>query len=236
MKRICSICARGGSKGVPGKNIRMVAGKPLIAHSITQALRTGLFETIAVSSDSEEILNVAGEYGAQVLIQRPSELAKDTSAKLPVIKHCLLEAEKISNLQYDTVVDLDCTSPLRTAQDIRESVAMYESSSATNLITGMKARRSPYFNLVELTDSGHVRLAGVLEKPILRRQDAPICYDMNASIYIWHRQTLLDSSAVINEKTIIYEMPEERSIDIDSAFDFEIVSYLLEKRINEHDE
>lgn len=234
MKRICSICARGGSKGVENKNIKLVAGLPLIAHTILQAQKSKLFDVISVSSDSDDILRVAKEYGVNFAIKRPDELATDTAAKLPVIQHCFIESEKLSGLTFDTAVDLDCTSPLRSVEDLVNSVKMFEDrKDASNLITGMRARRSPYFNLVQQTEQGFVELAGKPAKPILRRQDAPVCFDMNASIYIWSRENLLNSTKVIQPSTIIYEMPEERSIDIDSQFDFEIVSYLMEKRKNE---
>lgn len=230
MKRLCSICARGGSKGVQNKNLRIVDGKPLIAHSIEQAKKTKIFSHIAVSSDSDDILETAKKFGADILIKRSDELATDTAAKLPVIQHCFTESEKAAGVKFDTVVDLDCTSPLRSVQDITESVKLFESSKAENLITGAKARRSPYFNLVELTEGNYVKLAGKPTKPILRRQDAPLCFDMNASIYIWSGPSLLSCKAVINDQTIIFEMPEERSLDIDSSLDFEIVSFLMERK------
>lgn len=231
MKRLGSICARGGSKGVPNKNLRIVAGKPLIAHTIQQAVQSKMFDCISVSSDSVEILNVAKNFGAEVLIQRPIEMATDTAAKLPAIQHCLLETEKIMQVQFDIVVDMDCTSPLRSIQDITQSINLFESSGGcSNLITGARARRSPYFNLVQRKTDGYVELVVTPEKPILRRQDAPDCYDMNGSIYIWTRDSLLSIKKVISDKTIIFEMPEERSLDIDSEFDFKVVSFLMEKR------
>jgi CMP-N,N'-diacetyllegionaminic acid synthase len=233
MKRLCSICARGGSKGVLNKNLRIMAGLPLIAHSIKQALDSGLFTHIAISSDSDEILAVAKQYGANILIKRPDELSTDTAAKLPVIQHCMQEAEKVSDTKFDLIADLDCTSPLRSVEDIVNSVKLYEKSNAKNLITGMNARRSPYFNLVQLNDNGYVSLNAKSDKPIVRRQDAPKCFDMNASIYIWRRQNLLDAAKVIEDQTIIFEMPEERSIDIDSPLDFEIVKFLMERNNHE---
>lgn len=234
VNRLCSICARGGSKGVVNKNLRLVNGLPLIAHSIKQALESGLFSTIAVNSDSQDILDTALKHGAHLVNLRNPELATDTAAKLPVIQGNLLETEKKLNQTFDVIVDLDCTSPLRNVDDIKNSVHMYEkavaSSNVQNLITGAPARRSPYFNLVQMTSDGHVVLAGKSEKPIVRRQDAPLCFDMNASIYIWTRSELLNSKKIIQERTIIYEMPEERSLDIDSPLDFEIVQFLMEKR------
>jgi CMP-N-acetylneuraminic acid synthetase len=231
MNRICTICARGGSKGVKNKNTKILLDKPLIAHSIQQAKKSGLFELIAISSDSEDILSVAKQYGADLLIERPKQMATDQAAKLPVIQHCVSAAEKMLDKQFDIVVDLDATSPLRSVDDIITSVQLFEENeNATNLITGAPSRRSPYFNLVEVNDSGYVQLSKQLQQAIIRRQDSPKCYDMNASIYIWRRETLLNATSVFDSKTILYEMPEERSIDIDSELDFEFVSFLAEKR------
>lgn len=231
MSRICTICARGGSKGVKNKNTRILLDKPLIAHSIQQAKKSGLFELISISSDSDEILSVSKQYGADLLIERPKKMATDQAAKLPVIQHCVSTAEEILGKQFDIIVDLDATSPLRTVEDIVGSVQLFEgNSNSTNLITGASSRRSPYFNLVEVNDSGYVQLSKQLEQAIIRRQDSPKCYDMNASIYIWRRETLLNAISVFDSKTILYEMPEERSIDIDSEIDFEFVSFLAKKR------
>ncbi len=231
MNRICTICARGGSKGVENKNIKLLAGKPLIAHSILQAKESGLFDSIAVSSDSSEILEVAKIYGADILVNRPTELATDQAAKLPVIQHCLTEAEEQLGQQFDVIVDLDATSPLRSIKDIQTAISIYEQDiEADNLITGAPSRRSPYFNLVEVDIEGNASLSKMLDTQVIRRQDAPKCYDMNASIYIWRRETLLNSSTVFLDRTVLYEMPEERSIDIDSPLDFEFVSFLAERR------
>lgn len=233
MNRLCTICARGGSKGVKNKNIRNIAGKALIAHSITQALESGLFDYVAVSSDSEEILSVAKEWGSNITIKRPSELSTDSAPKIPVIKHCIEEVEKITNSQFDTFVDLDATSPLRTIYDINESVKLLEGSNASNVITGTPSRRSPYFNLVEINVSGSVVLSKKLEIPVVRRQDAPKCYDMNASIYVWKRNTILNmKETLFFENTKLFIMPEERSIDIDTELDFKIVDLLLKENRN----
>jgi len=230
MKRLCTICARGGSKGVAGKNIRLLAGKPVLAHSLEQARASGLFDLIAVSSDSAQILEVAERHGADLLVQRPDELASDTAAKLPAIRHCVADVERRSGQRFDTLVDLDATSPLRNEDDIRAVVRLLESSGAGNVITGMPARRSPYFNLVELDDLGVVRLSKSLPGAITRRQDAPRCYDMNASIYAWRRDVLFDAPSLFNTDTRLHEMPEERSFDIDSELDFRIVELLMASR------
>lgn len=230
MKILCTIGARGGSKGVKNKNVRPLLGKPLLAHTILQAKQAGIFSAIACSSDSAEILRVAGEWGADCLIVRPPEMASDTAAKLPAIKHCVEETEKRRGERFDIIVDLDATSPLRTSQDIVNCVQLLKERKAANVITGAPARRSPYFNLVEMDDHGIARLSKKMERPVVRRQDAPKCFDMNASIYVWWRDTLMNSQSIFLDTTVLYEMPEERSLDIDTELDFEIVELLGGKR------
>jgi N-acylneuraminate cytidylyltransferase/CMP-N,N'-diacetyllegionaminic acid synthase len=227
MNRIATICARGGSKGVKNKNIRELNGKPLIAYSILQAKESGLFSCIAVDSDSDDILEVARIWGADHLIKRPDELATDSAAKLPAIRHCIAETERITEQVFDVIVDLDATSPLRTPYDIVQCVRLLEKKKVSNVITGAPARRSPYFNLVELDENGVAGLSKKLAVPVVRRQDAPKCYDMNASVYVWRRDVLFTSSTIFNYDTLLYEMPEERSIDIDSELDLKFVESIM---------
>jgi len=230
MSRVCTICARGGSKGVKNKNIRELAGKPLIVHTLEQARSSGLFELIAVSSDSKEILDIARKHGADLMVDRPPEMATDSAAKLPAILHCAKEAEKFKGARFEVVVDLDATSPLRLAEDIRGAVELLETRRASNVITAAPARRSPYFNLVELGENGVVRLSKPLMTPVTRRQDSPQCFDMNASIYVWQRDALFTHPTVFGSDTLLFVMPEERSIDIDSEWEFEMVEFLVKKR------
>lgn len=234
MKRLCTICARGGSQGVKNKNILPLRGKPLIAHSILQAKRSGLFDLVAVSSDSEEIRKTALKWGADEVINRPMELATSTAAKLPAIQHAVLEIEKIKNINFDVIVDLDATSPLRSVDDLIDSFKLFiKDDNASNLITGCSARRSPYFNLVEKNNhNDYVTLSKKSNTPIVRRQDTPLCYDLNASIYIWWRRSLFENQSVILDRTLFYEMPEERSIDIDTTLDLKIVRFLAKQRMD----
>ncbi|MFC4161597.1 acylneuraminate cytidylyltransferase family protein [Chitinimonas lacunae] len=230
MARLCTICARGGSKGVPNKNLREVAGRPLLLHSIEAARRSGLFDLIAVGSDSPEILAAARTGGADLVIERPAELASDSAAKLPAIRHCASEAAARSGLAFSVTVDLDVTSPLRLPDDIVGAVALLEQSGCANVITGAPARRSPYFNLVEVGVDGVARLSKTLAQPVVRRQDAPACFDMNASVYVWRWPALFDEQGLFRSDTRLYVMPEERSLDIDSELDLRIVTLLLEER------
>ena len=119
MKRLCSVCVRGGSKGVPNKNIRPLLGKPLLIHSLDLARESELFDCIVLSSDSREFLQLARDWGVDHAIERPAELATDTASKLPAIQHCFRTAETLSGFKFDTVVDLDATSPFRNQEDLK---------------------------------------------------------------------------------------------------------------------
>jgi N-acylneuraminate cytidylyltransferase/CMP-N,N'-diacetyllegionaminic acid synthase len=231
MTLICTICARGGSKGVVGKNVRELLGKPLLAWSIEQARQAGLFSAIAFSSDSDLLLETALKSGADLAIKRPYEMATDAAPKLPAIRHCLEQAIARTGISPDIFVDLDVTSPLRLPSDIAGTVDLLRKSGARNVITGAPAHRSPYFNLVEARADGSVGLSKVADPPIVRRQDAPRCFDMNASIYAWRVAAFLENPAVFYPDTRLFEMPEERSADIDSDLDFALVELLLRKRL-----
>jgi len=158
MMRLCTVCARGGSKGVKNKNTRLLNGRPLIQHTILQATQSGLFDDIAVSSDSEEILEAARAAGATRLITRPAELASDVSDKSPAIVHCGREVERLTGKVFDTFVDLDASAPLRTIRHIKEAVALLESGDISNVFTVCHSRRNPYFNMVEVAANGHPTL------------------------------------------------------------------------------
>ena len=225
LKILATICARGGSKGLPGKNIRDIDGIPLIAYTIQQALEA--FGHVIVSTDSREIASISERYGASVPFLRPANLATDQSTKFPVIRHALFEYEKLTGNNYDIVVDLDPTSPLRTIKDIDNCVKLLIEKEASNVITAMKSRRSPYFNLIERYEDGKIDLSKPISSPITHRQGSPECYDMNASIYVWERDSILNTDTVFLDRTELYIMPEERSIDIDSEIDFRFVEYLI---------
>ncbi|HQF31074.1 MAG TPA: acylneuraminate cytidylyltransferase family protein, partial [Hyphomicrobiales bacterium] len=227
MRRICTVCARGGSKGIPGKNRRPIAGKPLIAWTLEMAVGCGFFDRVVVSSDDEAILTIGRDYGADLVVRRPDDLATDTISKLPAIIHAVMAAESSFGEHYDVIVDTDATSPLRIADDIAGALALFDESGVTSVITGAPARRSPYFNLVEERSDGTVAPSKSAVPPIQRRQDAPRCFDMNASIYVWRREPFLSDPQVFYGDTILFEMPEERSIDIDTPLDFLFVEQLL---------
>jgi CMP-N-acetylneuraminic acid synthetase len=232
-KYICTILARGGSKSVPGKNVRLLCGKPLIAWSIEHAKAAAIFDLIVVSSDDAAILAAADAAGAELLVERPAELATDGASKLPAISHCVNAAERSLGSKADVIVDLQPTSPLRQPEDIVNVVALHAKTGAESVITGRKAKCSPYFSLVEMAADGTVYVSKKPATPLVRRQDAPVCFDMNGSIYVWTRDVFLNAPSVLYPTTRLYEMPEERSLDIDSELDFEIAKLLMRQRLSE---
>ncbi|MDA7752317.1 acylneuraminate cytidylyltransferase family protein [Candidatus Pelagibacter sp.] len=225
-KILCTICIRSGSKGVKKKNIKIINGKPLVYYSFITAKKTKIFSNIFVSSDSENFLNICKKFGVNDLVKRPKILSSDKSGKIEAIKHALISAEKKYNTEYDYVIDLDATSPLRTVDDIKKAYKKFLKSNSSNLFSVTNSNRSPYFNMVEIKNS-KVQLVKKSKKQYLRRQDTPITYDLNASIYIWKRESLINNTKLIQNKTSIFVMPKSRSIDIDDTLDFKIVSQLL---------
>ena len=225
MTTIATICARGGSQGLPGKNVKILHGRPLIAHSIAQARACAAISRVFVSTDSEEIAAVAREAGAEVPFLRPAELATSSAAKLPVIRHLVEGVEKMG-VQVSRIVDLDPTSPLRSQKDIETCLALLDDDTDC-VITGYPAEKNPYFNMVERRPDGTVDLVKRMDVPVTSRQEAPEVFAMNASIYTWHRRTL--EAGLWNGRTRIHTMPRERSIDIDSPIDFRLVEMLMEE-------
>jgi len=233
---LCTICMRGGSQGLKNKNLKLINGKPLMYYTIKQAIKSKIFNNIMVSTDSRQILKYAKSYGTDGWFLRSKKLSSNTSSKVAVIRHAFMEAEKFYGKKFNFIVDLDVTSPLRKTEDIIKAYKFFIKKKADVLVTGSKSRHNPYFNIVEIVN-GKIKKVKEVKKNIYRRQEAPKTYDMNASIYIWNRKTLLKSSTAAIQKRakweiIFYEMPPDRSIDIDSKFDFKLVEFLLKKKGN----
>lgn len=235
MKILITICARGGSKGVPGKNIIKLAGKHLIGYTIEQAISLQKIfpeANIALSTDSIQIKNVAKEYGLIYNYQRPESLALDNSGKLSAISDVLRFDERINDLYYDYIIDLDVTSPLRSIQDIKISFDQLKSNpEALNIFSVNKANRNPYFNMVEKNkNSDFVRLVKN-NSQFSTRQEAPDVFDMNASFYIYRRQFFEEKlTSAITNFSLIYEMPG-LCFDIDEPEDFHIMEALIKTGI-----
>lgn len=225
---LVTICARGGSKGVPSKNIRPLLGKPLIVHTIEQALEWGKANRVVVSTDSDAIAAIARSAGAEVPFQRPSEMATDTAGKLPVIVHALESSEAVYQRQFDVVVDLDPTSPVRVRADIERGWNRFLEAGRSVCFSVVKARKNPYFNMVERGKDDHIRLVKEVEGNVTSRQMAPKVWDMNASIYLYARDFLLSHPVSLWQgDPEIFEMPPESAFDIDEERDFVVTEGLL---------
>lgn len=227
---------RSGSQGVRKKNSKLINGKPLMYFTIKQAIETKIFDNIVVSTDSNKILTKAKSYGAEGWFLRPKNIASNKCPKMLVIKHALKKAERFYNKKFKFIVDLDVTSPLRRTEDIIKAYKIFIKKKGDALITGSRSKKNPYFNVVEIVNK-KIKKVKNIKKKIYRRQDAPITYDMNASIYMWNRKTLINSNMLnkaleprSKSRTILYEMPENRSVDIDSEHDFKIVNFLLKNK------
>ncbi len=226
MKTIATICARGGSVGVPRKNIRPLLGRPLIAWTIEQARSTPGVDSVFVSTDDEEIAAVARAHGAHVPFLRPAAMATASAAKVPVIQH--LAAWHLAEVgPFDRLVDLDPTSPLREIADIVACLALLD-ERVDAVITAFESEKNPYFNMVERKPGGRIGLVCPPKGVVVARQQAPAVYSMNASIYVWHRETL--AKGLWSGRVAMHVMPRERSIDIDSPLDFRIVEMLMSER------
>jgi CMP-N,N'-diacetyllegionaminic acid synthase len=234
MPRIGTVCARGGSKGLAGKNLRPMLGRPLVTIAVEQAFRAGIFDVVAVSSDSDEILEAAEQAGPVLSIRRPAELATDGAGKVAAIRHALVTAEDQLRVEFDVLADLDATAPLRTDDDIRQAIELLETSGAGTVFTASPARRSPWFNLVELDGAGAPHLVREERGRFVCRQDTPPAYDLNSAVYVWRRDVLLATDAVVRPDARVMIMPRDRSVDIDDEVDFAVVEALLRARADEN--
>jgi len=231
MRTLVTICARGGSRGLPGKHLKLLHGKPLIAWTLKQARAWGGASDIILSSDDADILKLGRKSGVNIL-NRPINLAKNDSPKLNAIRHAWQFMEKATGQEYDAVMDLDVTNPCRTVQNIVDCHSLFMAKRPSTLVSVVESRRNPYFNMIEMDSEGKAALCKTLPSGVYRRQDAPACYDLNCNIYIYSRIFLEDEDNLspITKDTIFYIMPAWTFCDIDSEIDFKIVEMLLKNK------
>jgi CMP-N-acetylneuraminic acid synthetase len=230
MKSVALICARGGSKGLPGKNIKLLNGKPLIAWAIEQALAVTRISRVIVSTDSEEIAAIARSWGAQVPFIRPPELAGDDSPEWLVWQHALGYLRDIEGGMPDVMVVVPTTAPLRISTDIDNCLDVFERSGSDMVITVTDAHRSPYFNMVRQNSDGTVGLVIPSEKNISRRQDAPPVFDITTVAYVARPDFILSKSAIFEGEVSSVHIPPERAIDIDTLLDFRFAEMMFAER------
>jgi CMP-N,N'-diacetyllegionaminic acid synthase len=223
-----TICCRGGSKGLPGKNIKLLNGIPLIAYTIKSALQSKLIDRLIVSTDSQIIADIAKDYGAEVLFMRPTELATDTSSKWPVFIHAVESFERLTSLNVDLLVDLDVTVPLKTSDDIDNAIKLsLDNAEVEVVITGYEPERNPYFNMMEIMPNGYAEIVKRSALSIVRRQDAPQVFSLTPAAYVIKKHCLYYHDHWSKALCKISVMPRSRAIDIDTEFDFKLVELII---------
>ena len=226
------IGARAGSKGVPNKNFRMLHGKPLIDWSLDQLIASDRVDHVVVSSDAPEIYDHAIKRGCLDIGLRPAELATDTAAKWDVWQHALCEVEKQTG-PADVVLDLDCTSPLRLPKDIDAGLDLFAAEAPDMVMSCCESRKNPYFNMLEMDETGALQVSKPLPDGIDARQQAPMVYDHVGLVYVVKPAYLRSATRLFEGHVIPLIVPNERSLDVDSPFDWDLIDYLLGKQIAE---
>ncbi len=224
------IGARAGSKGVPNKNFRMLHGKPLIDWSLDQLFACGRVDHVVVSTDSPEIYEHALKRGGLDIGLRPAALATDTAAKWDVWQHALGEVEKQTG-PATAFLDLDCTSPLRLPQDIEAGLDLFAAQSPDMVMSCCESRKNPYFNMLETDANGALQVSKPLPHGVVARQQAPMVYDHVGLVYVVKPAYLRTATRLFEGHVIPLIVPNERGLDVDSPFDWDVIEYLLGKQI-----
>ncbi|MFM8866939.1 MAG: cytidylyltransferase domain-containing protein [Ilumatobacteraceae bacterium] len=220
-KRVLTVVpARGGSKGIPGKNLKVIAGRSLLHRTIDQALASNTIDDVVVTSDDPEILRHAGEIDGVRTIERPRELAADDTAMWPVVMHALDHSPAC-----DVVVLLQPTSPLRLPSDIDRAVTMLAERKANSVMSVCEVATSPYWMF---TIDGSDKLQRILPKrPVATRQELPPCFEINGALYVVTVEWFRASQLFVDDDTLAYVMPRERSVDVDTPEDLATAERLL---------
>ena len=226
------ITARGGSKGIPWKNIVDLGGKPLITWTIEASLKSDLIDRTIVTTDSGEIAEISKKYGADVPFLRPPELALDESSSYDAIFHALDWLKENEKIEYDIICLLQPTSPFRDCSHINEAIEKFmKDDNALSSISICEAVINPY-KMVTVNENGYIHKLEGINTKIDRRQDLPRVYQFNGAIYLMRISDLITKGHFITDKTIYYQMDRESSIDIDEPLDLEYARYLLERKIS----
>ncbi len=222
--------ARGGSKGLPGKNIRPLSGKPLLAYAIEVGKQVRGVSQRIVSTDDERIAAVARQYGAEVPFMRPSELAADDTPEILAWKHAIEQVEKKNSRPVDVLLSIPTTSPLRVAEDVQACLDLLLKSDADIVITVTETNRNPAFNMVTLDPEANARLVVALDRPVARRQDAPKVYDMTTVAYAVRGPYVKQAQRPMEGRVKAVVVPQQRAMDIDTQLDFDIAEYLMTRK------
>jgi N-acylneuraminate cytidylyltransferase len=223
------IPARGGSQGLPGKNLRLFAGLPLIAHTIRFARLCPEIARTIVTTDSEDIASVARAHGGDAPFLRPAELARSDTAMMPVLRHALLEVERAEGKRYASVLLLDPTSPTRLPEYVtRASAMLRDDPTAVGVIGVSRPSFNPFWVGVTRRDDGQILPAFDTSRNYVRRQDVPPFFRINGSIYLWRRDYVVEHPrAWYEQRHLGLETPEERAFSIDDLHEFELAELLV---------
>ncbi len=228
MKSICFIPARGGSKEIPRKNIRILGDKPLIAHAIETALESQLFENVIVSTDDSEIAKISKQYGAEIPFMRPKEISTDDSTFDDVLFHCVKELRS-QGYKFDIVAARDCTVPFINQNDMKGAIDLLLKSNSDSVFTVCSVHPNPYFGMFESNSQGFLEPSKISPKPIKRRQDAPIVYELNG-LYVHSVKQLLKTGKMFTDKILPYEITKEHGFMIDHEIEFKVAEIMYDLR------
>ena len=231
VRTIAFIFARGGSKGLPQKNIKPLDGKPLIQYSIETALATVGIEQVFVSTDDAAIATVARAAGAEI-IARPAELATDTSPEWLSWRHAI-DYVRASYGDFDVFVSLPATSPLRDETDVSAAIKQLLDTGSDICISVTPANRSPYFNMVKQNEDGYVELVNRPATGVYRRQDAPEVFDITTVVYAAKPEFVLEKNALFDGKVTSVLIPKDRAVDIDDIYDFMLAEAIVKRKLND---
>ena len=229
MKPICIIAARGGSKGVPNKNIRLLGKKPLIAHTIESAIKSKLFSSVIVSTENKKITNIAKKYGATVPFYRPKKLATDNASMDDVLLD-VIKKLKLLEYEFEVVVNRDCTAPFIQNSDIKESINLLDRKKCDAVVAGYNTHLNPYFNMMEKNASGYLEFSKKSKKRIESRQNAPVVYQLTG-LQTFNVKQFLKYKRIYMPKILPFEILPETGLMIDTEFEFQIANQIAKKQI-----
>ena len=229
MKPICIIAARGGSKGVPNKNIRLLGKKPLIAHTIESAIKSKLFSSVIVSTENKKITNIAKKYGATVPFYRPKKLATDNASMDDVLLD-VIKKLKLLEYEFEVVVNRDCTAPFIQNSDIKESINLLDRKKCDAVVAGYNTHLNPYFNMMEKNASGYLEFSKKSKKRIESRQNAPVVYQLTG-LQTFNVKQFLKYKRIYMPKILPLEILPETGLMIDTEFEFQIANQIAKKQI-----
>ena len=229
MKPICVIAARGGSKRVPKKNIKMLAGKPLIAYTIESALDSNIFGSVVVSTEDNEIARVSKRFGAEVPFMRPKNLATDTATTDDVLIHSVKKLRSLGH-KFEIMVNRDCTVPFIASKDIRHSIKLLKEKNCDIVCGVYRQHHNPYFNMMEPNSKGFLRFSKTQGMKNTNRHNMPTVFQLNG-LAVFYIEKLLKYRKLYMPKALPYEISPETGFMIDTEFEFKVAEMIAKKII-----